>query len=53
MASVRLQSLIGGGVGEVEFVTTGAALAKLPGKPLDDTELSFIGRVLLFLLPIS
>ena len=41
MVSVRFQSLIGGGVG-VEFVTAGIAPAELPGKPLDDTELSII-----------
>ena len=29
--------------GWVELVTTGAAPPKLPGKPLDDTELSIIG----------
>ena len=32
----------------MEFVTTGTEPAKLLGKPLDDTELSIIGWVLLF-----
>ena len=45
MVAVRFQSLIGGG--GVEFVTTGIAPAELPGKPLDDTELSIICGLLL------
>ena len=44
MVSVRFQSLIWGGG---EFVTTGIAPAELPGKPLDDTELSIICGLLL------